>query len=97
MYLQERERSQAGRRRPTSLLDLDGTDDPTHGEQEGSAYHGYYRQHMYHPLLIFDGDTDQLITAVLRPGNVHASRGVVAVLKRVVRVLVARAARAGRR
>ena len=33
------------------------------------AYHGYYGQHMYHPLLVFDGDTDQLITALLRPGN----------------------------
>jgi hypothetical protein len=42
---------------------------------------------MYHPLLIFDGDTDQLITAVLRPGSVHASRGVVAILKRLIPVL----------
>jgi hypothetical protein len=66
------------------LLDLDSTDDPTHGEQEGSSYHGYYRQHMYHPLLVFDGETDQLIAAVLRHGTVHASRGVVAVLLRVV-------------
>lgn len=72
------------------LLDLDGTDDPTHGDQEGTAYHGYYRQHMYFPLLVFDGDTDQLITAVLRPGNVHGSHGVVAVLKRIVRALRAR-------
>src|SRR5262249_30339514 len=63
IYLQERERSGAP---DHVLLDLDGTDDPTHGEQEGSSYHGYYRQHMYHPLLIFDGDTNQLITAVLR-------------------------------
>src|SRR5215218_59989 len=54
------------------LLDLDGTADPAHGEQEGVAYHGYYRQHMYHPLLVFDGDTGHLITAVLRPGDVHA-------------------------
>ena len=45
---------------------------------------------MYHPLLIFDGETDHLLTAVLRPGTVHASRGVVGVLKRVVRVLRAR-------
>lgn len=65
------------------LLDLDSTADPVHGEQEGAAYHGYFRQHMYHPLLIFDGDTNQLITAVLRPGNVHASRGIVAILKRI--------------
>jgi Transposase DDE domain group 1 len=86
IYLHERARQGAGI--PTHLLlDLDGTDDPTHGEQEGSAYHGYYQQHMYHPLLIFDGETDQLLTAVLRPGTVHASRGVVAVLKRLVRLI----------
>jgi hypothetical protein len=93
VYLQERERlsqRQTGRPPTHILLDLDGTDDPTHGEQEGSAYHGYYRQHMYHPLLVFDGDTDQLVTAVLRQGTVHASRGVVGVLKRVVRALRAR-------
>jgi DDE family transposase len=83
-YLAEREREG----RPTHIvLDLDGTDDPTHGAQEGSAYHGYYRQHMLHPLLLFDGETHQLITAVLRPGNTHGSAGVVAVLKRVVRAL----------
>jgi hypothetical protein len=69
------------------LLDLDGTDDPTYGKQEGTAYHGYFRQHMYHPLLIFDGETDQLVTAVLRPGNAHAGRGIVPVLKRLVRLL----------
>jgi hypothetical protein len=69
------------------VLDLDSTDDPTHGKQEGTRYHGYYRQHMYHPLLVFDGDTDQLITAILRPGNAHAGKGIVAVLKRIVRAL----------
>jgi hypothetical protein len=93
IYLQEREQlsqRQTGGPPTHILLDLDGTDDPTHGDQEGSAYHGYYRQHMYHPLLIFDGATDQLLTAVLRPGTVHASRGVVAVLKRVVRAVRAR-------
>lgn len=87
VYLRERERAGAPAR---VLLDLDGTDDPTHGAQEGSAYHGYYRQHMYHPLLVFDGDTDQLVAAVLRPGTAHASRGVVAVLKRLVAALRAR-------
>jgi len=87
IYLRERERDGV----PTHLiLDLDGTDDPTHGEQEGSAYHGYYRQHMYHPLLVFDGATDQLITAVLRPGTVHASHGVVAILTRIVAAVRAR-------
>jgi hypothetical protein len=72
------------------VLDIDSTDDPTHGAQEGSAYHGYYNQHMYHPLLIFDGDTDHLITALLRPGNAHASRGVVSVLGVLLPALRAR-------
>ena len=87
VYLRERERDGVPEH---VLLDLDGTDDPAHGEQEGVRYHGYYRQHMYHPLLVFDGDTDQLIAAVLRPGNAHGSRGVVAILKRLVAALRAR-------
>jgi hypothetical protein len=69
------------------LLDFDGTDDPVHGEQEGAAYHGYFGQHMYHPLLVFDGDTGQLVTAVLRRGNAHAGKGALAVLKRLVTAL----------
>ncbi len=67
------------------LIDIDGTDDPVHGEQEGVAYHGFYRQYMYHPLLLFDGDTGHLITAILRPGTVHASRFAVLVLRRLLR------------
>lgn len=87
LYLRERERDSI----PTHIiLDIDGTDDPTHGAQEGSAYHGYYRQHMYHPVLVFDGETGQLITAVLRAGNTHGSTGVKAVLKRIVRAIRAR-------
>lgn len=82
LYLQERGRDGVPDR---IVLDFDGTDDPAHGHQEGVAYHGYYRQHMLHPLLVFDGDTGQLITAVLRPGTAHASRGALAVLKRLVR------------
>jgi hypothetical protein len=84
LYLQERERDGIPER---IVLDLDGTDDPAHGTQEGVAYHGFYGQYMYHPLLIFDGDTGQLITAVLRPGTCHASRGALALLKRLIRLL----------
>src|SRR5919199_5805833 len=69
------------------LLDFDATDDPAHGEQEGAYYHGYYQEHILHPLLVFDGDTGQLITALLRAGNTHASRGAVAIVKRIVRKL----------
>lgn len=82
VYLAARE--QAGVPRHI-LLDIDSTDDPTHGHQEGSAYHGYYRQHQYYPLLVFDGETDQLITAILRPGTVHGSCGVITVLRVLVR------------
>lgn len=63
------------------MLDIDSIDDPTHG---------YDDQHQYLPLLIFDGDIDQLVTAVLRSGNVHARHEVVPVLTRVVRALRAR-------
>jgi len=87
VYLRERERDGI----PTHLvLDLDSTDDPTHGEQEGSAYHGYFRQHMYHPLLVFDGETGHFITAILRPGTAHAGHGALAILKRLVRRLQTR-------
>jgi Transposase DDE domain group 1 len=86
IYIQERGRAGPPR---CVLLDLDGTDDPAHGKQEGVAYHGYYRQHMYHPLLVFDGQTGQLITAILRPGNAHASRFVVLLLRRLHRRLLA--------
>jgi hypothetical protein len=79
-YLQARGRDGVPER---ILLDLDSTTDPTHGAQEGSAYHGYFGQHMYHPLLIFDGETDQLISARLRPGNAHASWDAVDELKRI--------------
>ncbi len=81
LYLTEREKDGAPRK---VLLDFDATDDPTHGKQEGSHYHGYYRQHMYHPLLVFDGQTGHLITALLRAGNTHASNCSVALLKRIV-------------
>ena len=84
LYVRERGRAGVPRR---IVLDLDGTADPAHGEQEGVAYHGYYRQHMYHPLLVFDGETGHLITAVLRPGNVHGSAFVVLVVRRLLRKL----------
>jgi hypothetical protein len=84
IYVRERSRDGAPKK---VLLDFDATDDPTHGEQEGSYYHGYYGQHIYHPLLVFDGSTGQLITAILRAGNTHSSRSAVAFLKRIVRRL----------
>jgi hypothetical protein len=81
LYLSERAKEGAPKK---VLLDFDATDDPTHGEQEGSYYHGYYEQHMYHPLVVFDGESGHLICALLRRGNTHASNSAVALLKRIV-------------
>jgi hypothetical protein len=81
VYLREREKDGAPQR---VLLDFDATDDPAHGDQEGSYYHGYYREHIYHPLLVFDGESGHLICALLRAGNTHASNSSVAILKRIV-------------
>ena len=61
LYLTQRGKDGAPQR---VLLDFDSTDDPTHGDQEGSCYHGYYQQHMYHPLVVFDGETGHLICAL---------------------------------
>jgi hypothetical protein len=66
------------------VLDIDSTDDPTHGQQQLSGFHGYYDQHMYHPLVIFDGERGQLVSVVLRPGTAHAARGAMGVLRRVI-------------
>ena len=81
LYLTQREKGGAPEK---VLLDFDSTDDPVHGEQEGSFYHGYYQQHMYHPLLVFDGQSGHLICALLRAGNTHASDSSVALLERIV-------------
>lgn len=69
------------------VIDIDSTDDPTHGHQQLSFFHGYYDQHMYHPLLVFDGVTGHPLAAVLRPGNSHAARGAAGILDRLLRRL----------
>jgi hypothetical protein len=72
------------RQRDLIVLDIDATDDPTHGHQQLSMFHGFYDQHMFHPLLVFDGVSGYPIAAVLRAGNAHASKGAVAILKRIL-------------
>jgi hypothetical protein len=69
------------------VLDLDSTADPTYGQQEFSFYNGCYERSVYHPLLIFERGTGYLLAAHLRRGEVGSSRGVIAVLRRVVRFL----------
>ena len=54
------------------VLDMDSTESPVHGQQEGSAYNGHFESVCYHPLLLFNQHGDCL-GAKLRPGNVHSA------------------------
>jgi hypothetical protein len=73
------------RRRPPKkiVLDMDSSESPTYGEQEGSAYNGHFGCTCYHPLFVFNqfGDVER---CVLRPGNVHSADGWRAVLAPVI-------------
>jgi hypothetical protein len=72
-------------RRPPKIvvLDMDSSESPTYGEQEGSAYNGHFGCTCYHPLFVFNqlGDLER---CALRPGNVHSADGWRAVLEPVV-------------
>ena len=63
------------------ILDLDATDDPLHGKQEGRFFHGYYGHYCYLPLYIFAGD--HLLCARLRPANIDGSAGAVGEVERL--------------
>ena len=64
------------------VLDLDATDDPLHGHQEGRFFHGYYRHYCYLPLYIFCGE--YLLCARLREANQDAAAGAVEELERII-------------
>jgi hypothetical protein len=65
------------------VLDLDATDDPVHGEQEGRFFHGYYDCYCYLPLYVFCGP--HLLAAKLRPASVDAAAGAVEEVARIVK------------
>jgi hypothetical protein len=73
--------------RKVIILDRDATGDPTPGQQQLNFFPGYYAEHLYHPLLVFDGRDGFPLAAVLRPGNTHSSRGALGVLKRLINKL----------
>lgn len=66
------------------VIDLDASDDPTHGQQILSGFHGYFDQHQYFPLFAFEGETGFPLAAWLRPGTAHASHGAVDTLEAIV-------------
>lgn len=70
------------------ILDLDATDDPIHGAQEGRFFHGYYGNYCYLPLYIFAGDF--LLCAKLRKADIDASAGALDEVKRIVASIRAR-------
>jgi hypothetical protein len=70
------------------ILDLDATDDPLHGHQEGRFFHGYYDCYCYLPLYVFCGR--HLLAAKLRRSNIDASAGAVEEVARIVAQIRAR-------
>jgi hypothetical protein len=74
---------EAHKRPPKQIvLDLDATDDPLHGQQEGRFFHGYYSCYCYLPLYVFCGR--HLLAALLRPSNIDAAAGAVVEVARIV-------------
>ena len=69
------------------VLDMDHSEDPTHGQQELAFYNHHYRHHCYMPLFLFEGLSGKLITAILRPGKRPTGRENAAIIARVVRAL----------
>ncbi len=74
----------ASRKQPPKsiIIDLDATDDPLHGDQEGKFFHGYYRCYCYMPLYIFCGR--DLLAAGLRPSNIDGAACAVEEIMRIV-------------
>ena len=70
------------------ILDLDATDDPLHGHQEGRFFHGYYDCYCYLPLYVFCGR--HLLAAKLRRSNIDASAGALSEIERIVGQIRAR-------
>jgi hypothetical protein len=83
LFLEAHERAPNG-----IILDLDATDDPVHGNQEGRFFHGYYDCYCYLPLYVFCGR--HLLAAKLRRASVDAADGAVEEVARIVRQIRSR-------
>ena len=84
----ERHRKRLHGRTRRITIDLDPTEDPTHGAQQLSFFNRHYDSHCYLPMvcfLTFDGEAEQyLVAAVLRPGNAPGSAGALGILRRLI-------------
>jgi hypothetical protein len=69
------------------VLDIDDTDDPTHGSQQLSLFNAYYDCYCYMPLHIYEGKSGKLITTILRPGKRASGIEIVSILKRIIKII----------
>ena len=69
------------------ILDIDDTDDPTHGSQQLTLFNTYYKNTCYQPIHIYEGSSGKLITTILRPGKRPSGKEIVTLLKRIVKRL----------
>jgi hypothetical protein len=67
------------------ILDIDDTDDLTHGHQQLALFNAYHGDYCYMPIHIYEGRSGKLITTVLRPGKRPSGKQIVSIVKRVVR------------
>jgi len=67
------------------ILDLDDTDDPTHGNQQLSFFNGYHGCYCFMPLHIYEGRSGKLVTTILRPGKRPSGKEIVMILKRIIK------------
>ncbi len=66
------------------LLDIDDTNDTTHGDQQLALFNAHYGDYGYQPLHIYEGQSGKLITTILRPGQRPSGKQIVAILKRLI-------------
>lgn len=66
------------------ILDIDDTDDATHGAQQLSLFNAHYNEHCYMPLHLYEGNSGKLIATILRPGRQAKGYLIAAILKRVL-------------
>ncbi|MBN1697392.1 MAG: transposase [Spirochaetales bacterium] len=78
--------SKQGEKPQKIILDVDATDDPLHGEQQGRFFHGYHDCYCYLPLYIFCGD--DLLCAKLKTVNLDPGNEATGDIRRVVNKLV---------
>lgn len=67
------------------IIDIDDTDDPTHGTQQLALFNAYHNTYCYMPIHIYEGKSGKLITTILRPGKRPSGKEIVSIIKRIVR------------